>query len=118
MLRQLPSALALRRADDQDHNIHEGPSHDWSRRDFVALSVAAGLAATVPALAAELPVIETAQATRSLSIRRPVPMRACWCGRMRWVYGLRCMTSASASRLRGTRCWCQTRSIERPRPPG
>jgi carboxymethylenebutenolidase len=45
--------------DDQDHNIHEGPSHDWSRRDFVALSVAAGLAATVPALAAELPVIET-----------------------------------------------------------
>ena len=45
--------------DEQDHNINDGPSRDWSRRDFVALSVAAGLAATVPALAAELPVIET-----------------------------------------------------------
>ncbi len=28
--------------DEQDHIIPERPARDWSRRDFVALSVAAG----------------------------------------------------------------------------
>ena len=46
--------------DEQDHSSHDEPSRDLTRRDFVALSVAAGLAAaTVAASAAELPVIET-----------------------------------------------------------
>ena len=46
--------------DEQDHSSHDEPSRDLTRRDFVALSVAAGFAAaTLPASAAELPVIET-----------------------------------------------------------
>ena len=46
--------------DEQDGSIHDEQSPDLSRRDFFALSVAAGLAAaTVAASAAELPVIET-----------------------------------------------------------
>lgn len=44
--------------NEQDRNIKDGLSRDWSRRDFVAMSVAAGLATTVPASAAELPLIE------------------------------------------------------------
>jgi hypothetical protein len=45
--------------DEQDRSIHDEPSRDLSRRDFFALSVAAGLAAAAAASAAELPVIET-----------------------------------------------------------
>ena len=46
--------------DEQDRSIHDEPSRDLSRRDFFALSVAAGLAAaTVAASAAESPVSET-----------------------------------------------------------
>ena len=45
--------------DEQDRSIHNEPSRDLSRRDFFALSVAAGLAAaTVAASAAESTVIE------------------------------------------------------------
>ncbi len=44
--------------NEQDHKL-EAVSRDWSRRDFVALTVAAGLASTVPAMAADLPVVET-----------------------------------------------------------
>ena len=43
---------------EQDHN--PTPFQDRSRRDFVALSVAAGVVATVPALAADSPLVETA----------------------------------------------------------
>jgi len=45
--------------EEQQQNREDSPSRDWSRRDFVALTVAAGLASTVPALAADLPVVET-----------------------------------------------------------
>jgi carboxymethylenebutenolidase len=46
--------------DKQDHQDNDKSSSDLSRRDFVALSVAAGLAAaTGSASAAELPVVET-----------------------------------------------------------
>jgi len=46
--------------NEQDHSIYDEPSRDLTRRDFVALTVAASLAAaTVVASAAELPVIET-----------------------------------------------------------
>ena len=46
--------------DEQDRSTDDEPSHDISRRDFLALSVAASLAAaTVAASAAELPVVET-----------------------------------------------------------
>jgi carboxymethylenebutenolidase len=46
--------------DQQDRSIHDEPSRGLSRRDFVALSVAATLAAArVAASAAELPVIES-----------------------------------------------------------
>jgi carboxymethylenebutenolidase len=47
-------------ADERNEGVDKEPSHDLSRRDFVALSVAAGLAAaTGAAAAAELPVVET-----------------------------------------------------------
>ena len=73
--------------DEQDRSIHDEPSRDLSRRDFVALSLAAGLAAAAgeQASAAELPVIETNvddqdagrhRATRPSSIRRPARIRA------------------------------------------
>jgi carboxymethylenebutenolidase len=45
--------------EEQLQNRADSPSRDWSRRDFVALTVAAGLASTVPALGADLPVVET-----------------------------------------------------------
>ena len=45
--------------EEQQQNRADSPSRDWSRRDFVALTVAAGLASTVPALGADLPVVET-----------------------------------------------------------
>ena len=46
--------------DKQDHQDNDKPVSDLSRRDFVALSVAAGLAAaTGSASAAGLPVVET-----------------------------------------------------------
>ncbi len=46
--------------DKRDHGSDEESSRDLSRRDFVALSVAAGLAAaTGAASAADLPVVET-----------------------------------------------------------
>jgi carboxymethylenebutenolidase len=46
--------------DEQDHSIENEQSRDLSRRDFVAMSVAAGLAAaTGAASAADLPVVET-----------------------------------------------------------
>ena len=46
--------------DKQDHERNDESLSDLSRRDFVALSLAAGLAAaTDSASAAELPVIET-----------------------------------------------------------
>ena len=46
--------------DEQNRSTHDEPSRDISRRDFLALSVAASLAAaTVAASAAELPVVET-----------------------------------------------------------
>src|SRR5712692_3324211 len=46
--------------DKKDHERSDESSSDLSRRDFVALSVAAGLAArTSSASAAELPVVET-----------------------------------------------------------
>jgi hypothetical protein len=45
---------------DQDHQDNDKPVSDLSRRDFVALSLGAGLAAAAgSASAAELPVIET-----------------------------------------------------------
>src|SRR5258705_13604201 len=45
---------------EQDQSNDDAPSRDLSRRDFVALSVAAGLAAaTGAASAAEMPVTET-----------------------------------------------------------
>ena len=44
---------------DDNERTDEAPS-DLSRRDFVALSLAAGIAAAAgPASAAELPVVET-----------------------------------------------------------
>src|ERR1700724_1598314 len=46
--------------DKKDHEKGDESLSDLSRRDFVALSVAAGIAAaTNPTSAAELPVIET-----------------------------------------------------------
>lgn len=44
---------------NRDHEKEEGPLGDLSRRDLVALSVAAGLAAAGAASAAEPPVVET-----------------------------------------------------------
>src|SRR6204780_2527010 len=53
--------------DKKDHERDDESVNDLSRRDFVALSLAAGLAAAVgPASAAELPVIET-----SVEIKTP-----------------------------------------------
>jgi carboxymethylenebutenolidase len=43
----------------QDRGTEEVPQHDLSRRDFVALSLAAGIAAAASASAAELPVMES-----------------------------------------------------------
>src|SRR5436309_5440337 len=46
--------------DKQDHQDNDKPVSDLSRRDFVAFSLAAGVAAaTGSASAAELPVVET-----------------------------------------------------------
>ena len=43
-----------------DHEEHDELSSEWSRRDFVAMSLAAGIAAATTATsAAELPVVET-----------------------------------------------------------
>jgi carboxymethylenebutenolidase len=53
--------------DEKDHTTDEAPLRDLSRRDFVAMSVAAGLAAaTGAASAADLPVVET-----SVEIKTP-----------------------------------------------
>ncbi len=45
--------------DNKNQNSDNQPTRDWSRRDFVAASVAAGIAASVPALSAEQTVVET-----------------------------------------------------------
>src|SRR3982074_1649122 len=53
--------------DKKDHERKDEPMSDLSRRDFVALSLAAGLAAAADsASAAELPVVET-----SVEIKTP-----------------------------------------------
>ena len=45
--------------DEKDQSIEHEQSRDVSRRDFVAMSVAAGLAAATGAASADLPVVET-----------------------------------------------------------
>jgi hypothetical protein len=59
---------------DQKNPNNAGSSSNLARREFVTLSMAAGLAATASSASAAADVVET---NIDIKTRRPVLMRAC-----------------------------------------
>src|SRR5262247_3683934 len=105
----------------RDQSPQETPD-DPSRREFVAMSIAAGIvAAAGSASAADLPVVE-----KNVEIKMPDgtcdavfihPASGSHPGVLIWpdAFGPRCATSASGSPRKAIRCWCRTRSTASPR---
>ena len=105
----------LRDPQEQDES-----SNELSRRDFVAMSIAAGIAAAAGgASAAELPVVETdvdiktpdGVCNAAFIHPEPARIRASSSGRTPSVSGPLCASWASGWPRKATPCSCQIRSI-------
>ena len=104
--------------DRRTQTCDDESARDLSRRDFVALSVAAGLATarTPPRRRCRSPRRplrsrhQTARPRRCSLTRRPEHIPACSRGRTRLACVPRYAASAPASPPRVTRCWSRTRS--------